>query len=931
MSGSKHLLTGILNSIKSEAKTKFEMKNIKIKLQALMLIVAFFGNYSQSFSQDITDDQLLDFMQMQQNRSSFIDESNQGVANQDSNTREYNQDSDDETKENEPIILEDFELDSRPVSRNKEYQLKRFGSEIFESERSNFNLSQNPIVSDNYIVGPGDVVKIIIFGTKNPRYNLRVTREGEIYIPQIGPIEIAGLTFEDMKKYVSQKIQENIIGVRTSITLGELRSINVFVVGGSENPGNYIVKSMTTLMGALFVSGGISDSGSMRSIELRRQGQLITSVDLYDLFLNGDTSNDQQLRDGDVVLITNINKTVGIAGEVRRPGLFELKDGENINDLIKFAGGIKPTADKYDAQIQRINDQRSFTMIDINPYSENIKKTLLLDGDILRIYPISKSFDNVILTRGLIRERGFYQWFKGIKISDIVKSFQDLLPETDRNYVLIKRENMETGSLEFLQADLIEVIKNNSSKYNHLLESRDEIFFFNSLPVQEGLIEENMDENNFTELSFQARNKDQNQEDNEEVQIIPIEDMIDPEKEAIVIRENYIEKVSISDLQFYLDQGFEEAIIDENLSDELERKNDEYIGDRISIIEPMIEMIENQFSNSISPPVITISGSVLFPGDYPLTKGMNLRDAVNASGGFNDNTYTDEIELLRSIKSQQGFAYQRFVYSEKDIDRILLKPSDSINLKALEQVKRTVIISGEVNFPGAYAIGDNERISDLVNRAGGYKDSAFKDGAVFQRESIKEAESARLKKLSNTLRQQLLVTSAQNQSSISGNNQDLSSETIDAIISTISSTEATGRLVIDLDKIETGTQLSPILEDGDSLYIPRTPQSVSVIGEVRVPSSHLYRGGITLNDYIERSGGVSEYANEDDIYVISANGSIVDYSGNGFFRSGELSPGDTIVVPLKAASNQGLKAANEISQVIYQIAVATAAISGIRN
>ena len=464
-----------------------------------------------------------------------------------------------------------------------------------------------------------------------------------------------------------------------------------------------------------------------------------------------------------------------------------------------------------------------------------------------------------------------------------------------------------------------------------MLESRDEIFFFNSLPVQEELIEANADADNLQDIALRTRNQVENESDNEMIRIIPIEEMIDSENEVLVIRENYIEKISINDLQFYLDQGFEEAIIDENISDELERKNKEYSGDRLTIIEPMIAKIQNQYSNSISPPVITISGSVLFPGDYPLTRNMTLRDAVNASGGLSDNTYTDEIELLRSLKSNQGFTYQRFVYSEKDIDKIELRPSDVINLKALEQIKRTVSISGEVNFPGEYAIGDNEQISDLINRAGGYKGSAFIDGAVFQRESIKKDETARLKKLSNSLRQQLLVTSAQNQSSISGSNQDLSSETIDAIISTISSTEATGRLVIDLNRIESGIQTSPVLEDGDALFIPRTPQSVSVIGEVRVPTSHLHRNDISLKDYIEKSGGVSDYANESDIYIISANGSIVDYSNNGFFRSEGLSPGDTIVVPLKASSNQGLKVANEVSQVIYQIAVATAAISGISN
>jgi Periplasmic protein involved in polysaccharide export len=281
-------------------------------------------------------------------------------------------------------------------------------------------------VPDNYIIGPGDVIKIVLFGNRNNRYELEVSNEGEILVPGIGPVSASGLSFEAFKKLISETIAAQFIGTTASVTLGQLRSINIFVLGDAMNPGMYTVSALTTMTNAIFTNGGIRNTGSLRNIQLKRNGKVISSIDFYDLLLNGDTSGDISLKEGDVVFIPPIAKTAAISGEVNRPHIFELLEGENLNDLISYAGGFKPSADKANMEIERVDSlSNSYKLINLS--IDSVADTTLYNGDVINIYPVDPVMRNAILVTGHAKQPGFLPWRSEMKISDLVSSYEDLI------------------------------------------------------------------------------------------------------------------------------------------------------------------------------------------------------------------------------------------------------------------------------------------------------------------------------------------------------------------------------------------------------------------------------------------------------------------------------------------------------------------------
>ena len=334
----------------------------------------------------------------------------------------------------------------------------------------------------DYVLGPKDNVKIILYGNKNAKYNLRVTRDGEIFFPGIGPISIAGLTFLDFKETIHQIVTSQMIGTKVSVTLGSLRSIDIFVLGEAYQPGMYTISALSTLTNAIFKSGGVNVTGSLRNIQLKRKGKTITTFDFYDLLLKGDTSNDTRLMQGDAVFIPPITKTVGISGEVGRPGIYELEEKETLEDLIKYAGRLKPKADIFSAYLHRVDPTvNGFNLIPVDLNNSSLSSFELNDGDVLSIHSVVDNLKNAVLLAGHAQQPGFFPWSQGMRIGDLIRSSDDLLSMTDLNYVLIKREGKLNQNYDFLQIDLKEVFKNDASESNVILFERDEIIFFPSL------------------------------------------------------------------------------------------------------------------------------------------------------------------------------------------------------------------------------------------------------------------------------------------------------------------------------------------------------------------------------------------------------------------------------------------------------------------
>ena len=374
----------------------------------------------------------------------------------------------------------DFLLE--PSSKFSNEPLKYFGYDYFLNYPSLFLPRQNVPIPSDYVLGPGDEIKIILFGNQNKKYNLQINREGDIFIPEIGPISVAGLTFNDLRETINQIIDNRLIGTQVNLTLGNLRSINIFVLGEATNPGLYTVSALSKLTNAVFSNGGIKKTGSLRNIQLKRNGEIITEFDFYDLLLKGDTSNDLSLMSGDVVFIPPTQKLVGIAGEVKRPGIYELKDNENGEDLLNFSGSLKAKANLSAVELERIDaSSNGYSLKKIDLKELPFSAIELKDSDKLAIYPIAEKLNNAILLRGHIQKGGFYPWKDGMRIKDRISSIDDLLPMTDMNYVLIKREVRDSQRYDFIQLNLEELFRSSESQENIRLENRDEIIFFPSL------------------------------------------------------------------------------------------------------------------------------------------------------------------------------------------------------------------------------------------------------------------------------------------------------------------------------------------------------------------------------------------------------------------------------------------------------------------
>ena len=867
------------------------------------------------------------------------------------------------------------EFSSTQEDRSGLEPLKYFGYDYFTNVPETFAQVQNVPIPPEYLIGPGDNVKVILFGKESREFTLEVSRSGEVLFPEIGPIYIAGLSFKEMQDTIREIVANKIIGTEVSVTLGQLRNISIFVLGEAFRPGMYTVSALSTLTNAIFLSGGPKQNGSLRNITLKRNGEIVSTFDLYDLLLNGDTTKDTRLASGDVIFIPAVSKTVGIKGEVFKPGIFELKESENIEDLIRFAGSLKPKADPKNLEILRVDqDNLGYKLFKI-PYTDS--SLSLFNGDVINIKSILNNITNAILIKGHFQKPGFYPLSESLRIGDLINQ-DNILAMTDLEYVLVKRENKLDASHKFLQVDLSEVFNDSNSEENILLEERDEIIILPSLIRPDDIVtklfqeqDQSIDGNNLEEEDFSGslsalrksvlaeklemdnlqNNPSSTEDQPNQIQeryyeyqvynycVIPRSIIIDfIELEGFSTKKTFkldelkdidtVEKFNQFIVQVDRESAREESINEDRSKNEFNLTN----ICRSQLISPIINLSKRRSVNNTNS-LVFVLGNVHFPGQYPLTEGMNLNDAIAAAGGLKDNSYLSEVELSRASIAGKSIKFSNKAYSieqKSSSNSVSLRGNDVVNIKSMGSEIKTVTIGGEVNFPGTYPVSDNENLIELIQRAGGLKNSAYLKGARFIRKSLQDEEQERLQKAQSELERKIALST---QNTGLGQAQ-VSLDSLTALTTLLTDdidSSSLGRLVIDLDAILEG-ETNLVLEDGDSLHIPKQQQSILVIGEVFVPNSHLFDEQKNIINYIELSGGTNDYADLDNIYTIKANGRILASSNigsGGFFRSGksQLEPGDTVVVPLKLQPFDTIKATTEISQIVYQMAIAAAAVN----
>jgi polysaccharide export outer membrane protein len=837
--------------------------------------------------------------------------------------------------------------------------LKPFGYDLFAGVSTTFApVTEIPVPVD-YVIGPGDTVQIQLFGKENAEYELLIDRKGRLQFPGIGPIAVTGMRFDELKESLHQRIGRQKIGVKIHVSLGELRSMRVFVMGDVNRPGSYRVSAMSTMTNVLFVSGGVRPIGSLRNIQLKRQGRIVQHLDLYQLLLQGDTRADMRMQPGDVLFVPPVGATVGVTGEVRRPARYELRGEQTVKQVLDLAGGLLPTAYELASRLQRIDAKGERILVNLNLSNTRDIERQVQDGDVLKVHAVLDGMENTVFVLGHVQRPGGFQWFDGMKISDVLSSVKDLLPEPNLSLMLVRRERVPDRMIEVLMSRLNEVFAGSATTENLLLQSRDKLFVF-------GLSEQALQERTQIIETLTRELRQQAGFDRPEAIVsidgnvylpgdypltkgMHLRDLIHaaggmlPQSDAryvLRVREQTMDgRVHIKsyDLSGGMSGNHDDSLLSPR--DVLHVFPEQ--ADRPEQLASVLSRIKNQATANAPAVVVNVTGRVRSPGQYPLEEGMTVRDLIRAAGGLTEAAYELEAELSRyELDDTQAWMthhepVQLAAVLAGDVSAdIVLQSHDNLQVRPLPHwgEQRVVKISGEVRFPGSYPVRRNETLYELLIRAGGLTDQAFPQGAVFVRESLRIKEQQQLDRMATRLEADLAaVDLAKVQIS---DEQEQSVGMASSLLRQLKSTKAVGRLVIDLPALLAGdidedTEYTEdndvLLRNGDKLFVPVLTQEVTILGEVQHVTSHLYRENLSVQEYIGLSGGMTYLADADRVYIVRANGAVLPSERDGWF-AGEAAvyPGDTIVVPLDAERMKPLTLWTNISQIVYQLGIAAA-------
>ena len=362
-----------------------------------------------------------------------------------------------------------------PSTRN----LQQFGYSLFASRVSTFAPVANVPVSDYYVIGPGDQLKMLMWGRINNTLNLTVGRDGSVSIPEIGPLQVAGLNFAQTKKLIEDHAGQ-ITGVKVDVTMGKLKTIQVFVVGEVAQPGAYTVSALSHVSNALSAAGGITKIGSLRKVELRRGNQLVRVIDLYSLLLAGNEQGDEQLQPGDVIFVPVIGPVVGMIGDVKRPAIYELgRSGEPLNSVIKLGGGISAFGYSQRVQVERVDAHEKRIALDVDLNDIRSQRFDIRDGDLIKIYPVLPTQQDIVTVRGSVNRPGKFEWHQGMRVADLVQLAEGTAPHTFFKYALIRRKEGKAKTVRLVPVDLGEAMSDVvGGPQNIALEQEDELTMF---------------------------------------------------------------------------------------------------------------------------------------------------------------------------------------------------------------------------------------------------------------------------------------------------------------------------------------------------------------------------------------------------------------------------------------------------------------------
>lgn len=654
-----------------------------------------------------------------------------------------------------------------------------YGHKVFNSRGLTFEPNENLATPQDYRLGPGDEVVIDIWGSNEDHIRQTISPEGSIMISQIGPVYLNGMSIKDANNYIKNTFSRKYAGMTDEetdiqVTLGQIRTIQVDILGEVATPGTYRISPFSSVFHGLYRAGGINDIGSLRNIQVLRNGKKIAGIDIYEYLFEGKTNGNIRLQEGDIIIVPPYDQLVSIDGNVKRPMYYEIKPNETVSDLIEYAGGF--TGDAYTG-MARLSRQSGTENELFNIENGEFKSYKLQDGDILTIGTILDRYSNKVELKGSVYRPGVYALSPSINtVSDLINIADGLTEDAYTGRVLLYREGPEL-QLEILALDLGEILAGRA-----------------------------------------------------------------PDIEL--------------------------------------KRND-------MLVIPSLHELEERG-------ILTISGQVANPGTFPYADNTTLEDLILQAGGLLQGASTVRVDISRRIVDPEA-AEQTQQIAENftvSIDKTLklgtganfkLHPYDLVNVRTSPgyETQQSVTVDGEVLFAGNYVLQKrNERITDLVNRAGGILEEAYVRGAYLERKLTQAEYEAR---------QEVLRIAMQNQNS-KGDSISLSKIEV----------ANTYNVGINLEKAleNPGSTYDLVLQEGDRLYIPQQQSTVKISGDVMYPNAVLYEPGKKLSYYINQAGGYGQRAKKNKAFVVYMNGTVTRAKRNTL-----IEPGCQIIVPSKPSSN----------------------------
>jgi protein involved in polysaccharide export with SLBB domain len=542
-----------------------------------------------------------------------------------------------------------------PLKKTGEQALKPYGYDLFAQYPATFQPLTDVPVPSNYIVGPGDTIDVFLYGNQDHAYQMVVGRDGRINFPQLGPFNVGGQLFSSVQSQIEARVARQMIGVRASISMAETRSIQVFVMGDAYEPGTYTISGLGTLTSALYAAGGVRRTGSLRNIELKRNGTVVRKLDLYDLLIHGNTTDDAKLLQGDVVFIPSIGRTIAIDGQVQRPAIYEIKGETSPAQIVSLAGGMRPDADASKATVTRILPNGQRVVLSLNLTAAGAAEGLR-NGDQIHIPRLRPTLDSAVQVQGHLYTGGAYSYRPGMRLSDVIRSVQDLEPDADLHYVLIRREVPPDRHIIALSADVAAALAAPGSAADVPLMPRDQITVFDLSSSRDRIIQPILEDLRMESTAQQPQ------------QVVSIDGRVNvpgqyPLEPGMRISDliragggladaAYAGKAELT--RYVVTQGGtrQTQLIGIDLAAALSRNSAADVE-----LRPYDVLSVKEVSQWTKQETITLRGEVRFPGSYTIQPGETLKSVIERAGGLTQYAFPQGAvftrEELREREQQQ--------------------------------------------------------------------------------------------------------------------------------------------------------------------------------------------------------------------------------------------------------------------------------------